>query len=711
MKQSKEKKILGLGGTKNMANYKPVYEKKVIEPRRQVEPEKRQESKKNILEDITEYETSRGTLLRKGNSKPHTNNSGKILATLLMLGLLVMVAVFLFLIKPSFFTDFKDKLNSKVTELTASYKASKKEKATATLSEETKQVSKVPTQIQDTEKNLITLKETQQAVETKPKPLAETPVKIEKRVAGGHMDEVIVDHHLLLAETKINTKKWNEAEEHIQKVLNFDSGNSQALALLKNLQDSKNSKIETPVLSEVYSSLKEGKVNEAKRLMQGLNKVDLSSSKQNTPKKLTLTNKEKQKETKSHLEQALENDKLAGEANQEDSVATATVNKNNDLPKGSTAELEKIKLIDEKHKQEQKKIITAETQADPQLEKTSKEQETFKEKLTKDPPQKEQVTLKPKEPKKIVPAVVRDTEIKKKERIPKTIRVPGDIQTIREALEIARSGDSIIVSPGNYSSPLRISKRIKLIGTREGTKTSNIQTNTQGPTIHLSSGASGSLISSFNISSSSIPRGGGNGAQPAIFSEAQDVSISACQILNASGNGILIIGSGKTNIENCQIKNCAKSGIHVEALNAEIIIKEVQCSENRRHGIELLNAGQATISNSRASKNMLSGIYAENSNLELSILSNGLYKNYEAGALIAEALHADIHANLCRENQLSGIIVRGLNTKVSLKDNIAVNNRETGILTLQGVNITESTNNKASGNGMRQIWNNANIKF
>ncbi|MCP5536155.1 MAG: right-handed parallel beta-helix repeat-containing protein [Akkermansiaceae bacterium] len=289
----------------------------------------------------------------------------------------------------------------------------------------------------------------------------------------------------------------------------------------------------------------------------------------------------------------------------------------------------------------------------------------------------------------------------------RAINVPVDYPTISQAIEAARPRDFIRVAPGVYKESLTIDKPIRLEGSADGKTIIQLPAKEDG-LLTITADADGSHVSGFDFKHTGFDHG--LDRYSGITVEADQVTISSCNVEHSAGHGIAVIDGAKVKITGCKVTLCGWDGISVYGQNSTAEVKDTLCRENLQQGVGFWMGGSGSVTNSRLLKNGLCGIVAMSKGTQVRLTSNTCSGNREAGILISDAVAADLASNLCEKNLLSGIVVRSDGTTVSLVNNVTKGNHEAGILTHLGVKVLKFENNRASGNVSQQIWRDANLQ-
>jgi hypothetical protein len=119
------------------------------------------------------------------------------------------------------------------------------------------------------------------------------------------------------------------------------------------------------------------------------------------------------------------------------------------------------------------------------------------------------------------------------------LQVPGDFPTIQAAIEAASSGDEIVVAPGTYTGPFRITKQI-VVRSSNGAESTVLRGAGADPVVLIeSSDGPGGTLSGFTVTGGDGQNGGG------LFL-AGEVAVLDCIVAenNArNGGGAFVMGS------------------------------------------------------------------------------------------------------------------------------------------------------------------------
>jgi parallel beta-helix repeat protein len=249
----------------------------------------------------------------------------------------------------------------------------------------------------------------------------------------------------------------------------------------------------------------------------------------------------------------------------------------------------------------------------------------------------------------------------------------ADYTSIQEAINTAKSGDTIYVRAGVYFGSLTITKKLTLQG--EGEKT--IVFGNFADKI-ISVYADGVEISGFNVTGS---KSGGTGiylkGKNNVLRDNVVMSITPVEGKRSEEYGIYLHETSNSVIERNTL-NYNKYGIYLSSSIGDII--ESNIATSNEYGIYLASSSENTLKNNIASFNDY-GIY----------LNNNPYERYLKDSEVNHSSDNTIIANIAKSN-IYGIYLDSASNN-TLIDNIASSNNGTGEKAAYGIYLTSSFNN------------------
>ncbi len=262
---------------------------------------------------------------------------------------------------------------------------------------------------------------------------------------------------------------------------------------------------------------------------------------------------------------------------------------------------------------------------------------------------------------------------------------PGE--SIQKAIDQARAGNIILVSPGIYYETIQLKRGIILRS--EGLpKTTIIDgRDSSQPVVK---GASESIIDGFTITGKGPPA---NEAEPGHAIECIDISfvIRNNIIKNNQGTGIYVAGKkAAPEIIGNKIYSNQGAGIGNEHYS-HARIADNECYANTLAGIGIRRQAAPLLENNRLHHNGMAGIGVQHKNSSPVLKNNYCYFNKLAGIGVEQGASPTLEGNNLYSNGRSGVGIQS-GSKVLLTANIIKTNTLSGIAVLKGCEVTIKDN-------------------
>jgi len=261
------------------------------------------------------------------------------------------------------------------------------------------------------------------------------------------------------------------------------------------------------------------------------------------------------------------------------------------------------------------------------------------------------------------------------------ISVPGDYQTIQDAINAAKEGARILVQPGIYEGQVQLRPGVHLIslGNDEGGKKGLIRaektilTFSGSPVVSL---AEGSSMDGFTVT------GADGGFDEALYAKhhaerGENLADSHGAVgFEDSQPAISIVGVS-ARVTRCIVRDNGQAGIGVAGENNESVISDNVVFRNMGGGIGIANHASPTVTGNHCSENLRGGIGCRNSSPL--IKGNHCFQNVRAGIGIREGATPLVEGNNCYGNRRAGIGVRMPGTEPLIRRNRCSGNGMAGI--------------------------------
>lgn len=238
-----------------------------------------------------------------------------------------------------------------------------------------------------------------------------------------------------------------------------------------------------------------------------------------------------------------------------------------------------------------------------------------------------------------------------------TIHVPGDQSTIQDGLNIAATGDTVLVGPGVYNESLSWPWRNGIILIGSGMDSTTVFGNGVLPVIHIINLAgvdTSTVICNLRLT---------NGGDAGFAFEGASPIVDSCKVDSTqSGPGVHCWNESAPVIRGCQIVHNNDSGIKIEDCSATMVIERNMITNNSSSydggGIYCENSSIALNNNTISSNNSTHngcGIFIDNSSAVINrntIIGNTSGAGQGGGIYCGES-DAEITQNVIDENNAS----------------------------------------------------------
>jgi hypothetical protein len=282
----------------------------------------------------------------------------------------------------------------------------------------------------------------------------------------------------------------------------------------------------------------------------------------------------------------------------------------------------------------------------------------------------------------------------------RTLRVPGDFDTLEEALGSARDRDRIVLGAETWKGPIVINAALELQG--EGVEKTRIECSPEnGSAITIGPDAKGARVSgicfrheSFTVAadrfSVALVRGG-------------QATFVDCNFIDASGHGLAVIEGGQAIVSRCRFTNNGWNGVAAIGNGSTLEVRDSEALTNFEHGIESWDGAAVILTNNRCEGNSRNGIHADNGLASATIEGNQLIANREFGLVLDSAATGKVTGNTLRGNLLGGMVVRDAAKLVKVTSNELTLNKGPGLVLERGLQPSYYSTNTLSKNTGEQI--------
>ncbi len=282
----------------------------------------------------------------------------------------------------------------------------------------------------------------------------------------------------------------------------------------------------------------------------------------------------------------------------------------------------------------------------------------------------------------------------------RTLRVPGDFDTLEEALGSARDRDRIVLGAETWKGPIVINAAVELQG--EGIDKTKIECSPEnGSAITIGPDAKGARVSGISFRHESFAVGTDR-FSVALVRGGQATFVD-CNFSEASGHGLAVIEGGQAIVSRCRFINNGWNGVAAIGTGSTLEVRESEALTNFEHGIESWDGAAVILTNNRCEGNSRNGIHADNGLASATIEGNQLIANREFGLVLDSAAAGKVSGNTSRGNLLGGMVIRNAAKLVKVTGNELTLNKGPGLVLDRGLQPTFYSTNTISKNTGEQI--------
>jgi parallel beta-helix repeat protein len=281
----------------------------------------------------------------------------------------------------------------------------------------------------------------------------------------------------------------------------------------------------------------------------------------------------------------------------------------------------------------------------------------------------------------------------------RTIRIPGDFDTVREALASARDKDRLVLAEGVWEGPFLIPAAVELEGIPG--KTIIQCAADSGSVITFAPGVQGARLSGLTLRHLSFDAGAERFSLALV--RGAKVDFSDCRFEQGSGHGIAVTGGGHARVLRCRFTENGWNGIAAVGEGSLLVAEDNRLDGNFQNGIEAWDGAEVILSKNRSTGNSRNGIHVDCGTDSVTILDNTLSGNREFGLVLSAAGGGEVTGNTMTENFLGGMVVRPAAGKTAVRSNTITDNGGPGLALGKGLSGEPYTANRVSGNKGREI--------
>jgi parallel beta-helix repeat protein len=281
----------------------------------------------------------------------------------------------------------------------------------------------------------------------------------------------------------------------------------------------------------------------------------------------------------------------------------------------------------------------------------------------------------------------------------RTINIPGDVETIQEALLSVRDRDRLVIAEGTWVGPFVIPAAVQLEGVSG--KTIIECAADAGSVITFAPGVKGARMSGLTLRHLSFDAGAERFSLALVRNA--EVDFSDCRFEQGSGHGIAVTEGGHAKVVRCRFSENGWNGIAAIGAGSRLVADSNTINGNFQNGIEAWDGAAAILSKNKCTGNSRNGIHIDAGAASASVSQNTLSGNREFGLVVSSAGSGEITGNTMAKNILGGMVIKAGGSKVTAKDNEITANGGPGLVLGKGISADPYKDNRISGNTGEQI--------
>ncbi len=279
------------------------------------------------------------------------------------------------------------------------------------------------------------------------------------------------------------------------------------------------------------------------------------------------------------------------------------------------------------------------------------------------------------------------------------LKIPEDVETLAEALELCREGDQISLAAGTYSGNIRVEKGIILRG-RSREEVIVVNHADAGPALSFHIGES--TLENLTIQGSGIHTS--EHGYAGVTLAGGRLHMKGVTVSGASGHGVAV-QSGELVMEDSEITDSSWNGLAVYGEKSKASLKNVSIELSCQHGIEVWRGGGLTMSGeSRVESSAGAGLVLQGVGSRGQVMSSGFHKNRQSGVALSGGAVVQLSRCQMKGNLYSGLTAEGEGTKVSLTRLEVSENQQAGIWLEKNVIVDEYRDCQVENNELLQVY-------
>lgn len=289
----------------------------------------------------------------------------------------------------------------------------------------------------------------------------------------------------------------------------------------------------------------------------------------------------------------------------------------------------------------------------------------------------------------------------------RTLQVPEEFETIGAALAVARPKDKVRVGEGTYRESLVLPGEIDLEGAGSD-KTIVVCEAVNASVLVVPPGSSGSRISGCTLRQTGIILT--DERYPIVAIDSGELALEDCRVERGAGHGVAVVNGGRVSMRSVRVVGCGWDGLAVYGQGSRGEARECRFEGNLHHGVDAWDGGAVSISRSRSSANGLAGIVVMSPGVPSKVEGSTCDENRELGILVANGATVEVTGSLFSSNLLGGVLVRDPGTQAVIVGNRILKNGTAGLVADKRSRLLRFEDNEIRENSGQQVKLDADLE-
>lgn len=251
-----------------------------------------------------------------------------------------------------------------------------------------------------------------------------------------------------------------------------------------------------------------------------------------------------------------------------------------------------------------------------------------------------------------------------------SLTVPDGFATVQEAIDAAKSGETVTIRAGAYDGQVRLADGVSLKAEEVGRVVMQCD-GANGSVLEIDSCRTPARIEGITFAHEGATAGAGDAPLVHVLSSA--VTFANCIFEKGMADGLVIVGSGENSVDQCIARRNGRHGLHLQ--NASVSLEDCVTESNGEDGLRIFGAAaQVTATKLTAKRNGLMGIFVEDG-ARVECQACNVIENVMNGVSVVLSETSGTSASLIYRDGViadNGVIFEGSTKRATGKDGMGV---------------------------------------